>query len=386
MIVTLVKQLKISILVTAFFVWPFFVQADEKFDTAMAEKINVRKQFILANKEKLEQFFTLSVPDQNKSNSNSNQSYPSPEALLVTLDQMSIGIFYRSDLSENNLKLLNSQFWSEQDRRQVLELLLHIEKNIFNFSYKDYADPQTKADLGVKLFRIVSDYNLESLFLLNLIDQNRINSFRFFSSLIEGSNNMNKVDFFIKIILKKNISLTTLKMTLENLVKQLNEASVIKIIANIPLRNAVGSEQDNKTKFVFKLFIQKANAISSTDIFTSVLRKVFSTPEGFQYNLDVLNELIFKSNPVQLSHLMIQMKIVKDLRKIQQAILNIQKRMTEFNASRIPIPEYIKNAANDLKTKLDLQIAASENSQTKYTNKFNGLFIHQLLNCSDIYK
>ena len=57
---------------------------------------------------------------------------------------------------------------------------------------------------------------------------------------------------------------------------------------------------DIKSKFVVQLLIQKSVQQKSTELHSAIMMKVFSTPEGFKHNQDLLVQMINVANPEQL--------------------------------------------------------------------------------------
>ncbi len=225
----------------------------------------------------------------------------------------------------------------------IVDSLLRDQDSVLSDSR--FSDAE-KLDLALSMGQVIATYQIEIPFLTELLLHQNNYAFEFYLSRVTTTYTLEKL--FLHLLARKDITIDLLKKPAMIIANQLNLYSYMKILSIMNLRNPVGGDMDLKSKFVVQLLIQKSVQQKSTELYSSLMMKVFSTPEGFKHNQDLLVQMINVANPEQLGKVLIQMKIVKDRQTINLAIAAINTRIQEFDDQSVRVPESVRRSAKEL--------------------------------------
>lgn len=281
------------------------------------------------------------------------RSKPSAKNMLVFLKNIQPQLYPMSPSTRNNLTSINSATWNEHKQRNFNQLLLDINSSLTDSRFSD----AEKLDLGVAMNQVITVYQMEIFFLTELLLHKNDYAFKFYLSQITRTYSLEKL--FLHLLTSNDITVDLLRSPVMIIANQLNLNSFMKILSVMNLRNPVGQNMDIKTKFVVQLLIQKSVQEKSTELYSAIMMKVFSTREGFKHNQDLLVQMINVANPEQLAKVLIQMKIVKDRQTINLAIAAINTRIQEFDDQSVRVPESVRRSAKELLNSNDGHNSAS---------------------------
>lgn len=304
-------------------------------------------------------------------------SHPTAKDMLFFLKKMQPQTppFFTPNLYDPSQ--LNSTNWSVEKQQNVINTLVEIDAIRMNPRFAD----AEKYDLGIAIYQVATLWNLEYPFLKYLLQNDKYFEFRFYLAQTTRALTLEKV--FLHLLTTNKISIHTFKGAASIIVNRLNQISILKILSILSMRNPSGLELDIKSKYAISLFIQKTNQQKSTELFSAILMKIFSTPEGFKHNQDLLVYLIEGANPEQLGKVLLQMKIVKDPRTVEVALDAIDKRIQEYDSTL--------SAQKDRLWKSFLEISAIDSPQVTKQNADSTLLKNPLkqqapLACYMIYR
>jgi hypothetical protein len=220
--------------------------------------------------------------------------------------------------------------------------LLDINSSLSDSRFSD----TEKLDLGIAMNQVITIYQIEIPFLTELLLHKNNYAFKFYFSQITRTYSLEKL--FLHLLTSNDITVELLRAPAMIIANRLNLYSLMKILSVMNMRNPVGKEMDIKSKFVVQLLIQKSVQQKSTELYSAIMMKVFSTPEGFKHNQDLLVQMINVANSEQLGKVLIQIKIVKDLQTISSAIVAINSRIQEFDNQSVSVPESVRQSAKEL--------------------------------------
>lgn len=270
------------------------------------------------------------------------RSKPTAKNMLVFLNSIQPQFYQQPASTRNSLSSINSSTWNKHKQRSFTQLLLDINSSLSDSRFSD----TEKLDLGIAMNQVITIYQIEIPFLTELLLHKNNYAFKFYFSQITRTYSLEKL--FLHLLTSNDITVELLRAPAMIIANRLNLYSLMKILSVMNMRNPVGKEMDIKSKFVVQLLIQKSVQQKSTELHSAIMMKVFSTPEGFKHNQDLLVQMINVANPEQLGKVLIQIKIVKDLQTISSAIVAINSRIQEFDNQSVSVPESVRQSAKEL--------------------------------------